>query len=148
MLKIVEEAIGRGYTLSDIQVLSPMYSGNAGIDVLNNALQQEFNPPSLFRKEIKAGYTVFREGDKVLQLKNQPDDDVYNGDIGVVPRSLTVARQRIICPGSLFSSMMVRSWSMIRKHSPTFRLPTAFRFTRVRAMNIRSSSCRYRGSFG
>lgn len=84
VLKIVEEAIGRGYTLSDIQVLSPMYSGSAGIDVLNNALQQEFNPPSPSRKEIKAGYTVFREGDKVLQLKNQPDDDVYNGDIGVV----------------------------------------------------------------
>lgn len=82
VIQIVEGALAKGYTLSDIQVLSPMYSGNAGIDVLNNALQQEFNPASPGKKEIKVGYTIFREGDKVLQLKNQPDDDVFNGDIG------------------------------------------------------------------
>lgn len=72
----------RNYSMEDIQVLSPMYAGSAGIDVLNNALQEVFNPRASGKKEVKAGYRIFREGDKILQLKNQPDDDVYNGDIG------------------------------------------------------------------
>ena len=61
-----------------------MYNGNAGIDVLNNALQNAFNPSDGLKEEYKYGYTIFREGDKILQLKNQPDDDVYNGDIGLL----------------------------------------------------------------
>lgn len=82
VLSIVRNALDKGYVLNDIQVLSPMYNGAAGIDVLNNALQQCFNPPSRTKKEYRSGYQIFREGDKILQLKNQPDDDVYNGDIG------------------------------------------------------------------
>lgn len=56
----------------------------AGIDRLNAALQQCLNPPEQGKREWKAGYRTFREGDKILQLKNQPDDDVYNGDIGML----------------------------------------------------------------
>lgn len=82
VLNVVSSAIQKGYALDDIQALSPMYSGAAGIDVLNHALQECFNPVQEDKKEIRIGYTVFREGDKILQLKNQPDDDVYNGDIG------------------------------------------------------------------
>ena len=82
VIKVVDSALAKGYTMDDIQVLSPMYSGMAGIDVLNNALQESFNPREAGKKELKAGYITFREGDKILQLKNQPDDDVYNGDIG------------------------------------------------------------------
>jgi exodeoxyribonuclease V alpha subunit len=85
---IVQNALDKGYDIDDIQVLSPMYSGNAGIDVLNNTLQAAFNPPDPFKKEIRIGYTRFREGDKILQLKNQPDDDVYNGDIGILAEIL------------------------------------------------------------
>lgn len=84
ILSIVEDALNKGYTLDDIQVLSPMYSGAAGIDMLNNALQSSFNPPDGFKQEVRVGYTTFREGDKILQLKNQPDDDVFNGDIGTL----------------------------------------------------------------
>jgi exodeoxyribonuclease V alpha subunit len=84
VVEVVESALTRGYSLADIQVLSPMYSGSAGIDVLNNALQEAFNPPGPDKKECRFGYLTFREGDKILQLKNQPDDDVYNGDIGVL----------------------------------------------------------------
>lgn len=84
VLNIVEDALNKGYSLDDIQVLSPMYNGAAGIDVLNNALQECFNPPDDTKAQVRIGYTVFREGDKILQLKNQPDDDVYNGDIGVL----------------------------------------------------------------
>ena len=84
VINIVKDAVNKGYSLDDIQVLSPMYQGAAGIDVLNNALQECFNPPDDVKKQVRAGYMTFREGDKILQLKNQPDDDVYNGDIGTL----------------------------------------------------------------
>lgn len=91
----------RNYTMEDIQVLSPMYAGSAGIDVLNNALQEVFNPHETGKKEVKAGYRIFREGDKILQLKNQPDDDVYNGDIGniveIVDASSSEDHKTTIC---------------------------------------------------
>ncbi|MGM9940991.1 MAG: ATP-dependent RecD-like DNA helicase [Bulleidia sp.] len=84
IIRYVNESLQEGYSMDEIQVLSPMYAGNVGIDVLNNALQETFNPPSQTRRELKSGYRTFREGDKILQLKNQPDDDVYNGDIGIL----------------------------------------------------------------
>lgn len=98
ILRIVQNALDKGYTMNDVQVLSPMYSGVAGIDVLNNALQECFNPPARGKAEIKSGYTVFRVGDKILQLKNQPDDDVYNGDIGIleeIDEDRTTAAHRV-----------------------------------------------------
>ncbi len=82
--KIVEAAIDKEYDLSQIQVLAPKYSGNAGIDALNHALQKLCNPPSPFKAELQVGYKLFREGDKILQLKNEPEQDVYNGDIGIL----------------------------------------------------------------
>ncbi|MEG1462838.1 MAG: AAA family ATPase, partial [Anaerorhabdus sp.] len=82
VVHIVQQALDKGYELKDIQILACMYQGVAGIDRLNNALQACFNPPSKDRREWKVGYRIFREEDKILQLKNQPDDDVYNGDIG------------------------------------------------------------------
>lgn len=84
IIRIVEGAIEKGYSLEEIQVLSPMYKGSGGIDVLNSALQQEFNPKDKFKNEVKIGPMYIREGDKVLQLKNQPDENVFNGDIGKV----------------------------------------------------------------
>lgn len=82
ILKIVQNAIEKGYTLNDIQVLASMYNGVAGIDRLNYALQQCFNPQDTQKREVKIGATTYRINDKILQLKNMPDDDVYNGDIG------------------------------------------------------------------
>jgi exodeoxyribonuclease V alpha subunit len=84
VIEVVQMAMARNYSLNDIQVLSPMYKGNCGIDVLNSALQACFNPPKPDKREVRRGYITFREGDKILQLKNQPDDEVYNGDIGVL----------------------------------------------------------------
>lgn len=82
VLTVVSNALEKGYEDRDIQVLAPMYGGVAGIDALNNSLQKMMNPPDPYKRELKIGYRTFREQDKVLQLKNQPDDDVYNGDIG------------------------------------------------------------------
>lgn len=84
LVQVVDNALKRGYGPRDIQVLAPMYGGAAGIDVLNKTLQETFNPKEFGKKECKYGYRIFREGDKILQLKNQPDDDVYNGDIGIL----------------------------------------------------------------
>ncbi|MEE8807101.1 MAG: ATP-dependent RecD-like DNA helicase [Lactimicrobium sp.] len=84
VLAVVHNALEKNYTVNDIQVLSPMYKGAAGISTLNNALQMELNPYSPEKKELRHGYQIFRVGDKILQLKNQPDDNVYNGDIGIL----------------------------------------------------------------
>ena len=61
-----------------------MYKGENGIDALNSELQNIFNPPSSEKREIKSGNIIFRENDKILQLVNMPDENVFNGDIGVI----------------------------------------------------------------
>lgn len=83
--KVVRNAKNKGYTAKDIQVLAPMYKGPAGIDRLNTLMQTIFNPnPDGTRKEIKYGDVTYRVGDKVLQLVNQPENNVFNGDIGEI----------------------------------------------------------------
>lgn len=84
ILAIVREALDKGYSIFDIQILAPMYRGTLGIDNLNYFLQKAFNPDDGYKRSIKFGSKIFREGDKILQLKNQPDDFVYNGDIGIL----------------------------------------------------------------
>jgi exodeoxyribonuclease V alpha subunit len=84
VLDIVKAALDKGYGVNDLQVLAPMYNRQAGIDALNHAMQKEVNPPAATKRELQVGYVTFREGDKILQLKNQPNDDVYNGDIGIL----------------------------------------------------------------
>jgi exodeoxyribonuclease V alpha subunit len=68
----------------DIQVLSPMYRGLAGVSALNERLQSILNPSSLKTPEKSLFGQVFRMGDKVMQTQNDYDKDVYNGDIGTV----------------------------------------------------------------
>lgn len=68
----------------DIQVLAPMYKGIEGIDAVNRAMQDLLNPAASNKHEYRIATTIFREGDKVMLLKNMPDEDVYNGDIGII----------------------------------------------------------------
>ncbi len=84
----------------DIQVLTPMRKGELGVERLNKILQQALNPPERDKKEKEYHETVFREGDKVMQIKNnyqiaweirnrfgivsQTGTGVFNGDAGVV----------------------------------------------------------------
>ncbi|NLC54621.1 MAG: ATP-dependent RecD-like DNA helicase [Erysipelothrix sp.] len=82
ILQIVQNYLDAGYDIDDIQVLAPMYRNSSGINILNNKIQQVFNPKAGDKKEFKYGYRLFREGDKLLQLKNQIDEQVFNGDIG------------------------------------------------------------------
>lgn len=83
--KVVKNAKKKGYTAKDIQVLAPMYRGPAGIDRLNLLMQEIFNPnPDGSRKEMAFGDVKYRVGDKVLQLVNQPEANVFNGDMGEI----------------------------------------------------------------
>lgn len=84
VVNLVTHHIPRRFGLDpvrDIQVLTPMNRGPAGTAVLNAALQAALNPsgPALTR-----GKVAFRVGDKVMQLRNDYDKHVYNGDVGVV----------------------------------------------------------------
>ncbi len=83
-VKLVQQAMKRGYSIFDVQVLAPIYRGPAGIDLLNRELQQAINPRREGKRELTWGDSVFRLGDKVLQLSNHPEHPVYNGDIGKV----------------------------------------------------------------
>ena len=85
----------KDYNYKDFQILAPMYKTICGIDEINNKLQDIFNPKSKTKKEIRIGEVAFREGDKVIQLTNMPDDNVYNGDIGIISRITTSPKKEI-----------------------------------------------------
>ena len=87
---IVKKALAKGYGEKDIQVLAPIYKTINGIDALNKMLQNIINPKSPKKNEITSGDIVYREGDKILQLVNDPDNYISNGDIGYI-ESITEA---------------------------------------------------------
>lgn len=82
--KVVEHAIKRGFAKDDIQVLSAMYHGNGGINQMNGLLQKIMNPKKADAKFIDVQNMRFYIGDRVLQLQNNPEKEVYNGQIGKV----------------------------------------------------------------
>lgn len=82
--KIVLRAKEKGFSAQEIQVLAPMYRGPAGINALNQMMQRIFNPAKPGRKEVKHLELVYRIGDKVLQLVNAPEHNVFNGDMGEI----------------------------------------------------------------
>lgn len=82
--QIVLKAIEKGYTDKDIQILAPMYKSLNGIDNLNKLLQHIFNKEDAKKNELEFSDVTYRVGDKVLQLVNDPDNNVYNGDIGYI----------------------------------------------------------------
>src|SRR5512132_4270488 len=97
MLQIVRERIPARYGLDpirDIQVLCPMNRGGLGARSLNIDLQQALNPPGELRVE-RFGST-FGAGDKVMQVENDYDREVYNGDLGVVRSIDSEASEMVI----------------------------------------------------
>ena len=78
------------------QVLAPMYKTRYGIDIINEKLQTIFNPKDASKKELVIGDVIFREGDKVIELNNMPDENIYNGDIGIIERIVTQPSKKII----------------------------------------------------
>lgn len=99
ILKIVTEnlPIAKGFdSFQDIQVISPMKNGKVGVISLNRELQAVLNPPQAGRAQREFGMVIYREGDKVMQIKNnyrlkwedttsyEQGEGIYNGDIGIL----------------------------------------------------------------
>lgn len=80
----------------DFQILCPMYKTIAGIDEINKHVQNRINKKSKNKKELPYGDVIYREEDKVLQLTNMPDENVYNGDIGIIKEIKTSPKKEII----------------------------------------------------
>jgi helicase, putative, RecD/TraA family len=96
----------------DIQVLTPMRKGNLGVEALNGILQEYLNPPDETKKEHPYGDGVFREGDKVMQIKNNyqmewevvsryeiPIDKgmgIFNGDMGIVKEINEFSQEMVV----------------------------------------------------
>jgi exodeoxyribonuclease V alpha subunit len=72
------------YDPNELIILAPMYKTINGIDNLNLIAREIFNPKSDDKEEMMIGDIKYRELDKVILLINMPDDDVYNGDIGII----------------------------------------------------------------
>jgi exodeoxyribonuclease V alpha subunit len=73
-----------GIPAEQVQVLTPMYRGPAGVTALNADLQAALNPPALMKPEKALYGQIFRAGDKVMQTQNDYDKNVFNGDIGQI----------------------------------------------------------------
>lgn len=73
-----------GYKNLDVQVLTPMTVYELGSRTLNKKLQQQLNPPAPSKKEFEANKVVFREGDRVMQIQNNYDKNVFNGEVGLL----------------------------------------------------------------
>lgn len=84
--QIIHISKEKGITEKNMQVLVPMYKGENGIDNLNIILQNIYNPAKRSKEEIIYGDVVYRENDKVLQLVNDLEKNVFNGDIGYIER--------------------------------------------------------------
>ena len=88
--RLVVELVARrlparyGFGPGDVQVLAPMHRGEAGVGALNTLLQERLNPGREGVPEARGGGRVYRPGDRVLQLKNDYDLKVFNGDLGTV----------------------------------------------------------------
>lgn len=80
----------------DFQILCPMYKTIAGIDEINKHVQNRINKKSKNKKELPYGDVIYREEDKVLQLTNMPDENVYNGDIGIIKEIKISPKKEII----------------------------------------------------
>ena len=95
--KIIDAAIRSGIPARDIQVLAPMYRGTAGIDAINQLMQELLNPLQKGQFSFEASQFHYRTGDKVIHLVNDAEVNVFNGDLGyitdLIPGKYTESKQ-------------------------------------------------------
>ncbi len=92
-LKVLSnKLLEKGYDYKKVQIMAPMYHGENGIDNLNITLQEIFNPFDISKNELTYGDVTYRENDKVLQLVNMPDENIFNGDIGIIKKIIPAAK--------------------------------------------------------
>lgn len=99
--QVVSSAVKKGFSIHDVQILAPMYRGPAGIDAINKMIQELVNPKKSEKsKEITFGDVTYRIGDKILQLVNQPNSNVFNGDMGevisIIKANETIEKQDLL----------------------------------------------------
>ncbi len=82
--RIVEAALRSGIPAQDVQVLAPMYRGQAGIDHINQLMQNLINPAKTEQIIFEATDCQYRQGDKVIHLVNDAESNVFNGDLGYI----------------------------------------------------------------
>lgn len=82
--KIVLKSIEHGIDEKRIQILAPMYKGINGIDEINKVLQMIFNPYNVNKNEVEIGTIIYRVGDKIINLVNNVEENIFNGDIGYI----------------------------------------------------------------
>ena len=82
--RIVEAAIRSGIPAQDVQVLAPMYRGQAGIDHINQLMQDLINPAEKEQLVFEATDGQYRQGDRVIHLVNDAESNVFNGDLGYI----------------------------------------------------------------
>jgi len=82
--KIVAAAIRSGIPAQDVQVLAPMYRGPAGIDQINQLMQDLINPAEKDQLVFEALDCQYRQGDKIIHLVNDAESNVFNGDLGYI----------------------------------------------------------------
>ena len=82
--KIASAAIRSGIPAQDVQVLAPMYRGPAGIDQINNLMQNLINPVKKDELTFEAPDCQYRQGDRVIHLVNDAESNVFNGDLGYI----------------------------------------------------------------
>jgi exodeoxyribonuclease V alpha subunit len=98
IVKLVAERIPARFGLdprADVQVLSPMHRGDAGVQSLNAALQAALNPRSAQAPRFERAESILAPGDKVMQTVNDYEKDVFNGDLGLV-RSVDTRRKAAV----------------------------------------------------
>lgn len=93
VMKTIKDFLNEGYNLSDIEILSPMYKGDGGIDNLNSIIQQEFNHNE---KMIKLRERAFKVNDRVLQNVNSSSKRLMNGDVGIIKDIIKTADGEIL----------------------------------------------------
>ena len=96
VLELATDRIPKGFGLdprTSVQILTPMHKGEAGTLMLNERLQQALNPHG---QEVKRGNKTLRVGDKVMQLRNDYDREVYNGDIGFITEIDTATKKLVV----------------------------------------------------
>ena len=120
-----------GFSPEEIQVLSPTRKGETGTRSLNRLLQQALNPPAPDKREKKHGEIVFREGDRVMQIRNNYDliwtklggsgmgSGVFNGDVGTV-QTIDVQAQTMTV--RFDDREAVYTWDMLSQLEPAFAM--------------------------
>ena len=125
LVDLVKTRLPKAYGYSptdDIQVISPSRKGTTGVIELNKALQEQLNPKNKLKQEVKSAVYTFREGDKIMQTKNNSDivwskdgeqgAGIYNGDIGKI---LSISKQRMEVVISFDGRTAVYTFDMINQ---------------------------------